>query len=222
LSIKLRRRGFLFLYLCLAFLSCIAIDFDQLQTTIIQKFGMAAMPNFNAWKTMMAASNSLDTANKLKRVNEFFNRRIGWGEDLMLWGASDYWATPMDTLGKGAGDCEDFAIAKYFTLINLGVPVESLRLVYVKIRSDILDHDGVGKAHMVLAYYKTPDSDPLILDNQITDIRPASRRNDLTPIFSFNSEGNYLINAGSSESINRSNLSRWQDLLRRSLQEGFN
>ena len=171
---------------------------------------------------MMSAANALDSDGKLKRVNEFFNRRIGWGDDLTLWGMSDYWATPMDTLGKGAGDCEDFAIAKYFTLINLGLPVESLRLVYVKIKSTVLDNEDVGKAHMVLAYYKTPDSDPLILDNQITDIKPASRRKDLTPIFSFNSEGNFLSINGSNESVNRASLSRWQDLLKRSMQEGFN
>lgn len=208
--------------LCLVCLTCFAIDFDRLQSTIVQKFGMSSLTNFTSWKGMMSAANALDTEGKLKRVNEFFNRRIGWADDLTLWGLSDYWATPMDTLGKGAGDCEDFAIAKYFTLINLGVPVESLRLVYVKIKSNVLDNEDPGKAHMVLAYYKTPDSDPLILDNQITDIKSASRRKDLTPIFSFNSEGGYLSINGSSESVTHANLSRWQDLLKRSMQEGFN
>lgn len=216
------KNGLFFLCLYWACLTCIAIDFDRLQIAIVQKFGMNSLPNFTAWKGMMSAANALDSDGKLKRVNEFFNRRIGWGDDLTLWGMSDYWATPMDTLGKGAGDCEDFAIAKYFTLINLGLPVESLRLVYVKIKSNVLDNEDVGKAHMVLAYYKTPDSDPLILDNQITDIKPASRRKDLTPIFSFNSEGNFLSINGSNESVNRASLSRWQDLLKRSMQEGFN
>jgi len=221
LSINLKNSFFL-ACLCLACLTCNAIDFDRLQSVIVQKFGMGSLANFTSWKGMMVAANGLDSEGKLKRVNEFFNRRIGWADDLTLWGISDYWATPMDTLGKGAGDCEDFAIAKYFTLINLGVPVESLRLVYVKIKSNIVDTEDAGKAHMVLAYYKTPDSDPLILDNQITDIKSATRRKDLTPIFSFNSEGSYLSPNGSSESVTRVNLSRWQDLLKRSMQEGFN
>jgi len=206
----------------LAGLSCLAIDFDRLQGAITQKFGVNSLSNFNAWKGMMVTANKLDIDEKLKRVNEFFNRRVGWGEDLSVWGISDYWATPMDTLGKGEGDCEDFAIAKYFTLINLGVPLESLRLVYVKIKANVLDNDNVAQAHMVLAYYKTADSDPLILDNQITEITPASRRKDLTPIFSFNSEGYYLTLNGARESMNHANWSRWQDLLKRAMKEGFN
>ena len=87
----------------------------------------------------------------------------------------------------GMGDCEDFAIAKYFSLLAVGVPASQLRLVYVRLQLGA--PGGPSQAHMVLAYYASAQAEPLILDNLITDIRPASRRPDLTPVFSFNSDG---------------------------------
>jgi predicted transglutaminase-like cysteine proteinase len=127
----------------------------------------------------------------------------------------------MDTLGKGMGDCEDFAIVKYYTLINLGITVTKLRLVYVKAKNGNAT-SSVDQAHMVLAYYPLPDSEPMIMDNMITDIRPASRRPDLLPVFSFNSEGIYTGAAGDAGQAENTKLSKWQDLLQRAEVEGFN
>jgi predicted transglutaminase-like cysteine proteinase len=199
----------------------VAFDYDKLQASYVQKFGLGALSNFNAWHLMMLAVKDLKDEDKLKRVNEFFNRRVAWGEDQIIWGQLDYWATPIETIGKGLGDCEDFAIAKYFTLVNLGIPIAKLRLVYVKAKVSNLPNSQ-DQAHMVLAYYPNPQAEPLIMDNQITEIRPASRRPDLMPIFSFNSEGIYLGVAGNDEQSGRSKLSRWQDLLQRVQLEGLN
>lgn len=163
-----------------------------------------------------------DAEDRLRRVNEFYNRRIVFSDDQEVWGQSDYWATPMELIAKGKGDCEDFTIAKYFTLINAGIPNDQLRLVYVKARIGG-PNSSLLQAHMVLAYYPAPDAEPLVLDNLITEIRPASRRPDLTPVFSFNSQGIWQGAAGTDPQgaggIGR--LSRWQDLLRRAHQEGF-
>lgn len=197
------------------------LDYDKLQLNYVQKFGLGALPNFNAWHSMLLSVKDMKDEDKLKRVNEFFNRRVAWSEDQAIWGQLDYWATPMETIGKGLGDCEDFAIAKYFTLVNLGIPITKLRLIYVKAKVSNLPNSQ-DQAHMVLAYYLNPQSEPLIMDNQITEIRPASRRPDLTPIFSFNSEGIYLGASGSDEQSGRSKLSRWQDLLQRVQSEGLN
>jgi predicted transglutaminase-like cysteine proteinase len=199
----------------------VAFDYDKLQASYVQKFGLGALSNFNAWHLMMLAVKDLKDEDKLKRVNEFFNRRVAWGEDQIIWGQLDYWATPIETIGKGLGDCEDFAIAKYFTLVNLGIPIAKLRLVYVKAKVSNLPNSQ-DQAHMVLAYYPNPQAEPLIMDNQITEIRSASRRPDLMPIFSFNSEGIYLGVAGNDEQSGRSKLSRWQDLLQRVQLEGLN
>ena len=97
---------------------------------------------------------------------------------------SDYWASPLQALGKGMGDCEDYSLAKYFSLVSMGMPIAKLRLVYVRAQIG-----GQSQAHMVLAYYPAPGAEPMILDNLVSEVRPASQRPDLEPVFSFNSEG---------------------------------
>lgn len=200
----------------------VAIDFDHMLDSLISRFGQQSASSFRDWQKMMDKAAKLDTPDKLKRINEFINRRIRFGDDQQIWGQSDYWATPMETLGKSAGDCEDFAILKYFTLLNLSIPDNQLRLIYVKAR---IGGEGstVTQAHMVLAYYPTPDAEPLIMDSLITEIRPASRRPDIKPIFSFNSQGVYQGTAGggSAGTGGVGSLSRWQDLLKRARAEGF-
>jgi len=126
----------------------------------------------------------------------------------------------METLGRGAGDCEDFAIAKYFALLLLGTPDEKLRLIYVQARLGGIN-SSVTQAHMVLAFYPAPDAEPLILDNLINDLQPASRRPDLQPVFSFNSQGLWQGASGARGAGGPANLSRWQELLRRARAEGF-
>ena len=161
---------------------------------------------------------------KLTRVNDFFNRRIRFGEDLEIWGQIGYWSTPMETLGKGAGNCNSFAIAKYFTLLLLNIPDEKLRLIYVQARLAGANGRSVTQAHMVLAFYPVPDDEPLILDNLINDIQPASRRPDLQPVFSFNQQGLWQGVSGASgtrATLGPASLSRWQDLLKRARAEGF-
>lgn len=192
---------------------------------LLSRFKLLAGPaeNFRDWRQTLAEAREMPAPlDKLRRVNEFFNRRIQFADDQEVWGQTDYWATPMETLAKGKGDCEDFTIAKYFTLLNAGIPNEQLRLVYVRARIGG-PASSLVQAHMVLAYYPAPDAEPLVLDNLITDIRPASRRPDLAPVFSFNDQGIWQGAAGgdpkSAGGIGR--LSRWQDLLQRARLEGF-
>jgi len=196
------------------------LDLTKFQKTFIAKYGNNEMPNFIAWQSMMNSIQGKPSDEKIKRVNEFFNRRILWDNDLSIWGQVDYWATPMETIGKGAGDCEDFVIIKYYSLLTLGIQVAKLRLVYVEAKNSNVITTG-NQAHMVLAYYSAADTEPLIMDNLITEIRPASRRPDLIPVFSFNSDGIYLgagVKAGLAENAK---LSKWQDLMQRAKVEGF-
>ncbi|MBK6974629.1 MAG: transglutaminase-like cysteine peptidase [Sterolibacteriaceae bacterium] len=173
-----------------------------------------------AWIRLLADARNLPESEKLKAVNDFVNRNIRFEDDQMLWGQSDYWATPLETLSAGAGDCEDFSIAKYFTLKAIGIPTSRLRLIYVRAQSGG-PTSGMSQAHMVLAYYPSPDSQPLVLDNLISEIRPASRRADLSPIFSFNSDGIWAGTGAGETSHETSRLSRWRDLLTRARSEGF-
>ena len=95
----------------------------------------------------------------------------------------DYWSTSVPFLANEGGDCEDFTIAKYYTLLALGIPNEKLGVAYVKETRISNGH------HMVLAYYLAPGDEPLILDNLIEKILPASQRTDLIPIYTVNGSG---------------------------------
>lgn len=167
------------------------------------------------WSELVRDGQNLSERDKLQKVNAFFNRSILFIDDARNWRQTDYWATPVESLVKGAGDCEDYAIAKYLTLRQLGVPLSRLRITYVKALE-------LNQAHMVLAWYATPSADPLILDNLRIDIRPASQRRDLLPVYSFNAEGLWLPGPGGGKRTGSSKqLSRWQDLLKKMRSEGF-
>jgi predicted transglutaminase-like cysteine proteinase len=199
-----------------------APDLDRMLEIVVQREGPAAANRFQSWRILVSTGGIGSDLERLKRVNEFFNRQIVFAEDSLVWGQSDYWATLLETLGKGRGDCEDYVIAKYFTLRLVGLESNKLRLVYVRARTG--SGDAVAaQAHMVLAYYAQPDAEPLVLDNLIGDIRPASRRPDLAPVFSFNNDGVFTGAPGQSDvkigGIGR--LSRWEDLLKRARAEGF-
>lgn len=149
---------------------------------IAQQFGAAAKTRIINWQNLIQEHAEQSDRQTLNKVNSFFNR-IRFISDEEHWGDRDFWATPVEMLSTNGGDCEDFSIAKYFTLRELGVPDEKLRITYVTAVE-------LNQAHMVLAYYETPESEPLILDNLIDKIKPASQRPDLIPVYSFN--GDYL------------------------------
>jgi predicted transglutaminase-like cysteine proteinase len=199
----------------------LAFDFDRLQQQLQNRFGMARTSALKEWQQAQGASTKAKESDKLKRINDFFNRAILFEDDQSIWNQSDYWATPLETMGQGRGDCEDFAIAKYFSLRDAGVPTGKLRLVYVKARIN-----GPGgpslQAHMVLAYYPAPNAEPLVLDNLVPEMKPASQRGDLQPMFSFNSEAIWTgVAENSKKGAGTGQLSRWEDLLRRARSEGF-
>ncbi len=195
-------------------------DHLRLQQVMQQRYGDTGMQNLLAWKQLLQDARDRPVGEQLEMVNTFFNRRIRFAEDTDLWGQKDYWATPIETMGKGAGDCEDYSIAKYMTLQLLGVPNEQLRMIYVNARLGGL-YSSVSQAHMVLGYYEDPASDPLILDNLITRVQPGSTREDLKPVFSFNSEGLWAGGSTVSVADPTARLSRWRDLLQRMRDEGF-
>lgn len=196
-----------------------AWDFDRLLKTVHLRYGSTAEILVKDWTGTLSTARNLPEADKLKRVNEFFNRRLRFEDDTAVWGKEDYWATPIEFMGKGAGDCEDFSIAKYFSLRDLGVSQEKLRMTYVRARIGG-PSSSITQAHMVLTYYSTPEAEPLVLDNLISEIRPASRRTDLTPVYSFNSDGVFAGGANRPAApVER--LSRWKDLLLRMQSEGM-
>ena len=194
-------------------LIALEINNERLKSTAQKKYGTKGIQNVEKWLATLAALQAVPEEQQLKEINDFWNRVALASEDIHIWGVEDYWATPLETLGRAAADCEDYVIGKYFSLIRLGVPAAKLRLIYV--RAQVA---GSSIAHMVLGYYATPEAEPLLLDNLTGLIRPASQRPDLTPVFSFNSEGVYVSGSAPS-SIDR--ISRWRGLLDKMRIEGF-
>ncbi|KIV68115.1 MULTISPECIES: cysteine protease LapG [Pseudomonadaceae] len=199
-----------------ALLSLLALadwDFEVILKNAEKRYGNLgpARQRILDWSDLIQRSGELPEKDKLTAVNRFFNAKLRFVDDQRNWGQNDYWATPIEALVKGAGDCEDYSIAKYFTLRRLGIPAEKLRITYVKALN-------YNQAHMVLTFYATPTADPLVLDNLISDIRPASQRKDLLPVYAFNAEGLYT---GGKRSGDSKKLSRWQDILQKMRAEGF-
>lgn len=196
-----------------------APDLDRTQALALEKYGQRAADTVIAWRKMMNDTKGQPEPDMVNVVNTFFNRRILFEDDIVLWKLPDYWASPLEFMGRGAGDCEDFAISKYTTLRMLGISNDKLRMIYVRAQIGGAS-SATSVAHMVLGYYAQPNGEPLILDNLIGSVRPAANRTDLQPVFSFNSEGLWTPGATASTSDPTTRLSRWRDVLDRMRQEG--
>ncbi len=192
-----------------------AWDSERMQSAA-RRIGGQAVNATRALQDMMNGVLRQDDGSKLEAVNQFYNRQVQFRDDLEVWGLVDYWASPIEMLGQGQGDCEDYAIGKYFTLVALGMPTAKLRLVYVRATVG-----GAVQAHMVLAYYASPGAEPLILDNLIGELRPASRRPDLAPVFSFNSDGLWQGTGSQTAGDPLARMSRWREVLAKARAEGF-
>lgn len=162
--------------------------------------GRFVKARLNALGELVQKLQNKPKAEMLKQVNIFFNR-AKYKEDIDIYGSSDYWATPYEFLINDAGDCEDFVIAKYLTLIELGFSKDKLYLTYVRI-------EGRDDAHMVLTYFETKNSMPLVLDNFNKRLLPASQRADLKPVYNFNPN---LLEEGKKTHAHR----QWDDLIKR-------
>ena len=167
-----------------AFASELASITDEQIDTLVQRFGPTVKEKLAGWKGILTEARHKQSTERerLELVNEFMTR-TPYICDPTQWCMEDYWATPMEFLANEGGDCEDFTIAKYYTLRALGVPNEKLGVAYVKETRISNGH------HMVLAYYESAGADPLILDNLIDRILPASQRSDLIPIYIVNGSG---------------------------------
>ena len=182
---------------------------ERFFTRIAQVYDNKASKNVREWRELLYALESKAIDEKLYEINRFFNR-FDFVDDLVHWQQKDYWATPIEFIATGAGDCEDYTIAKYFSLLELGIPEQQLRLMYVTALE-------LRQPHMVLAYYETPTSIPLVLDNINRRILPANKRRDLSPIYSFNGNGLWAAKAmGTGRKLRGSGpMKMWDDMVER-------
>lgn len=197
---------------------------DEVIALAVKKYGEGAASRLRKWREILHSDKSLNDAKKLEAVNRFFNS-VPYVTDLEHWGKADYWATPIELLASNGGDCEDFAIAKYFTLRELGVPSERMRIAYV---TALLMHQGQMKfqGHMVLTYFSSPDAEPMVLDNLQEKILPASQRKDLAPVYSFNGDSLWLakeMSGRSQPAAGAERINLWKDMqgrMRRETESG--
>ncbi len=185
------------------------------------RFGEGARTRLKGWQTFIVnlrgqrERRNQDDLYALERANDYYNFQP-YLLDIRHWGHDDYWATPAEFLASNGGDCEDYAIAKYFALKEVGVPIERMRIVYVM----ALTRDRSQQAHMVLAYYPRPDATPLILDDSIHgQIAPASARPDLIPVYSFNDDDREFSYLDPNARQRQTDVRQWNELIQRLEQE---
>jgi len=191
-------------------------DYARLLHLAEARYGQSGRQALQDWQRLLDEPAILTTEQKLFKVNDFINHRVIAVDDLQFWGQKDYWATPLESIGRGGGDCEDSAFAKYISLLQLGVAEQKMRLIYVRAQ-----FNGAARAHMVLGYYSSPEQEPLILDSLYNEILPASARSDLLPIYSFNASGLWIGGNSVAAASPSAHLSNWRSVLERMQTEGW-
>ncbi len=129
------------------------------------------------WGELRSEWRGLSTMDKLRNVNSLFNQ-WPYRLDSEVWGVVDYWAAPVEFLRK-SGDCEDYAITKYFALKQLGVPASDMRIVILL--------DSIRRlAHAILVVYTGGDA--YVLDNLSNVVLSHQRYGHYVPQYSINEE----------------------------------
>ena len=136
------------------------------------------------WDSFLQSIRKLSRRRQLDAVNRWANAKP-YIEDWVNWGVPDYWETPAEFIRRG-GDCEDYAIAKYFSLVRLGFSPDNLRIVIVNDRN-------LQAFHAVLAVRQAAQT--WLLDNAVPDIVPMEVAVQYAPIYSLNERSWWLYSA---------------------------
>lgn len=180
---------------------------EKLLEKVREQHGAVAETRLRNWKKMVKHSDAKLDVEKLTLVNEFINlaHRVN---DTDSWHKTDTRADPLEFLVNHSGDGQDFTVAKLFTLHQMGVDLAKLRISYVK-------SNGLNRPHTVLAYFSSPTSEPLILDNVERLIKPSSARADLEPIYLFDARDVLMVESNSRQlpEEKSNHIVKWQNLL---------
>ena len=162
------------------------------------------------YETLKIQVKDYELLRKLSHINSFINKILP-AHDISTASSIDYWATPKEFLLQGHGDCEDYAITKYFTLLELGIEKENLYFAVVDVK-------GQKNSHMVLLYSEDKKTSPLVLDNLSSKVVPLNKRLNLVPKFAFNEIDSYKFNHEQftqKVKINWGKDDKWNKLLNR-------
>ena len=127
------------------------------------------------WKKYLSQIKGFAPLDQLREVNRFANY-APYVTDPVNYGVADYWATPVQFLVKN-GDCEDYAITKFYSLRALGFSSDQMRVV-------VLNDLNLRVAHAVLIVYL--DGVAWLLDNQIREVVRADVVHHYRAIYSVN------------------------------------
>lgn len=168
-----------------------------------------------AWRILLDELQGVAPQEQVRRVNEFFNAGVRYATDQQAWGVEDYWATPEELLRSGQGDCEDFALAKYVSLRELGVPEHQLHLAYVLHRPE--GAPGPVRPHVVLTWdpqglWRDPGG-RWVLDNLAATIATSAQRTDLEEVLRFNRQ--WIILERSGQRLRQRGFLRWDGFVQR-------
>jgi len=177
---------------------------DKLIKDVEEKYGIFAKNRFQSLQKLILELQDKEEKVILEKVNDFFNK-VDYSTDEDTYNLKDYWATPFEFLARDEGDCEDYAIAKYLLLKHLGINSNKMYLTYV----NVIDYNA---SHMVLSYFETQNSVPLILDNFEEELLPATQRTDLKPVHYFNPE---ILKDGMKTSSHK----KWDQLIKNMMEK---
>lgn len=129
----------------------------------------------------LVISGDREVIREVTEINLKYNQ-YEYITDQEHFGKADYWQNPYEFSTYKKGDCEDYAIAKYYDLMNIGMPEDRLLVVYAR-------HLPTNEAHMVL--FVMIGTQWFVLDNMTDTIQPITKRKDLQYVYGFNTITNY-------------------------------
>lgn len=188
-------------------------NFSNLELQSVKtKYGRIAINRIADYHNNISDFKKLPTKKRYLFLNRYLNTLIPQ-YDAVSRGTEEYWATPKEFLARGVGDCEDYAIIKYYSLIELGFDKERLFLAPV-----VETFSGGG--HMVLLYYYKNSKAPLVFDNLSFKVLPLSKRVDLKPKYCFNETGSYTIKQNGTKNRVNTKFIQYEEFKKR-IKDGF-
>jgi len=160
-------------------------DFTPQELQVIAKSDRIAKNRIIDYEKQIHSCSSLSKKKQLQRINFYLNTLLPQ-YDTVINKKEDNWATPKEFLKIGYGDCEDYVIIKYYSLIRLGFDEKKLFITVVKEKFR-------GGYHMFLSYFQYKGKPPLVLDNLSFKILPMYKRSDLEAQYYINSTGVYKL-----------------------------
>lgn len=149
---------------------------------------------------------------KVEQINFLINRMSQYESDLKIWKQLDYWTSPLEFINMGLGDCEDYAITKYYSLLKSGIKEDKLILILTNYQKE-----KTIEKHVVLGYWQSP------IKLWVLDINPKIEyiqdRKELEVLESFNQQGYYY--QLTKKKINSIFLQRWNQAKEKSEKEGW-